>query len=85
MGFIGFLSALALLGFLIGLRLQFGWTGAARIQPFVAVLLGPAAYLGFRALMQEDWDKRALIWHGGAVLLAIIIMALPARRGHNGL
>jgi len=77
-GFLGFLVALAVVGLLIGLRLQFGRTGAARVQPFVAILLGPTAYLGFRALMQDDdGSHRVLALHGGALLLAMICMLLP--------
>jgi AraC-like DNA-binding protein len=77
-GFLGFLAALAVVGLLIGLRLHFGWTGAARVQPFVAILLGPTAYLGFRALMQDDdGGHRAAALHGGSLFLAMIVILLP--------
>ncbi|MGI3183912.1 helix-turn-helix domain-containing protein [Nioella aestuarii] len=76
-GFLGFLSALAMVGLLIGLRLQFGWSGAARVQPFVAILLGPTAYLGFRALVQDDEGLLVLRRHAAAMLVAMAFMLLP--------
>lgn len=76
-GFLGFLLALALVGLLIGLRLHFGWPGAARAQPFVAIMLGPTAYLGFRALVQDDDGWRALALHGATLMLAMAAMLLP--------
>ena len=73
----GGLGVLASIGLLLGFRLVYGslWAGVA--QPMIAVLLGPAIYLGLAALAVEDpypW-RRILLSHGlplACVLVGII-------------
>jgi len=56
----GFLLTLATIGLLLGFRLSFDAPWAARLQPLVAVMVAPSAYLGFLALTQDlglSWRK----------------------------
>ncbi len=76
-----FLLALATAGFLLGLRLSFGTTWAAQLQPLVAVMVAPSAYLGFHALTRNGapgWRKTLLV-NGVPVVLAqvAIVSNLP--------
>jgi AraC-like DNA-binding protein len=48
-----FLLTLASIGLLLGFRLSFDAPWAARLQPLVAVMVAPSAYLGFSALTQD--------------------------------
>lgn len=62
--FCAFLLTLATAGLLLGLRLSFDTTWAADLQPLVAVMIAPAAYLGFEALTQNSaygWRKPLLV------------------------
>ena len=79
--FSAFLLTLATAGFLLGLRLSFHTTWAAQLQPLVAVMIAPAAYLGFVALTQigaSEWRK-TLLMNGIPVVLAqvTIVSDLP--------
>lgn len=69
-----FLLTLAGIGTLLGYRLTFESAVANRIQPFFAVLLGPSAYLGFKALTEERnaFSFEALRWHLVALVVAEI-------------
>ncbi len=77
-----FLLTLAAIGLLLGLRLSFGAMWAAQVQPLIAVMVAPSAYLGFSALTQNDgteWQKTLLV-NGVPVGLAqiAIISDIPA-------
>jgi len=74
-----FLLALAAIGLLLGLRLSFDSEWAARIQPLVAVMVAPTAYLGLRALAQEQTSswRNALLWNGAPVALAQMFIVAP--------
>ena len=56
-----FLLTLATIGLLLGLRLSFSTTWAAQLQPLIAVMVAPSAYLGFVALTQNGWNRVAKI------------------------
>lgn len=77
-----FLIGLSSIAVLLGMRLSFEWLWPAMVQPFVAILPAPAAYLGFLALTQDNrsrW-KVALLRNGaliGAALLGLLA-PLPA-------
>ncbi|MCY1126880.1 helix-turn-helix transcriptional regulator [Frigidibacter sp. RF13] len=67
-----FLMALAAIALLLGFRLSFDSALAARLQPLVAVMVGPLAYLGFAALSQDvvsNW-RSLLVLNGVPVALA---------------
>lgn len=67
-----FLLTLAVIGLLLGLRLSLDINWAARIQPLVAVMVAPSAYLGFNALTkdgEQDWRK-PLFKHGIPIVIA---------------
>lgn len=67
-----FLLSLGTIGLLLGARLSSGSEWAARIQPLVAVMVAPSAYLGFRALADNKTSllRQALIWNGIPIALA---------------
>lgn len=74
-----FLVMLAVIGMLLGFRLSFAARWAALLQPFVAVLVAPLAYLGFLALARDvgaEW-RRTLMWNALPVGLAQIGMISP--------
>ena len=74
-----FLLSLAAIGLLLGLRLSFGAGWAALVQPLIAVLVAPSAYLGFRALTQDasaSW-RETLIWNGMPVVFAQLAILAP--------
>lgn len=76
----GFLACLGVIGALLGSRLSFGAQWAGTIQPLVAVLVAPLAYLGFRALMVDRsyWTTSVLSPHGALVLLCqVAILGSP--------
>lgn len=69
----------AAIAFLLGLRLTDGVGWANLLQPHVAVLIAPLAYLGFRSLSEDDeqaW-KTILLKHLVIVLLAQLAILLP--------
>lgn len=72
--FCTFLLTLAAAGLLLGLRLSFDTRWAAQLQPLVAVMVAPSAYLGFHALTQNgilDWQKLLLV-NGAPVALTLV-------------
>ena len=61
------------------MRVSLDWLWPARVQPFVAVLAAPLAYLGFAALTLESsarWN-RMLLRNGGLVAVAVLGLAAP--------
>lgn len=76
-----FLLALTTIGLLLGFRLSFDATWAARIQPLAAVMVAPSAYLGFYALTQDGEPKwRRMLLHTGlpiALAQVAILVNLP--------
>ena len=73
-----FLLTVAAIGLLLGFRLSFGSSWAARLQPLFAVMVAPAAYLGFLALTQNttSW-RQALQWNAVPVVLAQAAILAP--------
>lgn len=75
-----FLLALAVVGLLLGVRLSFESRWAAVLQPFVALMVAPAAYLGFLGLAQDTgpaWRK-TLLSNALPVGLAQLAILAPA-------
>ena len=76
-----FLISLASIGLIVGLRLSFEMTWLTLVQPLIALLLGPSAYLGFLALTREHYKslKRPLAVNVGFVVLAqfAILASVP--------
>lgn len=76
-----FLLALGAIGLLLGFRLSFDAPWAARLQPLVAVMVAPSAYLGFLALTHDPKSKwrRTLGLSGVPVVIAqlAILANLP--------
>ncbi|WP_286192536.1 AraC family transcriptional regulator [Stappia sp. BW2] len=73
-----FLLTLAAAGLLLGLRLSFDTRWAAQLQPLVAVMIAPSAYLGFDALTQNgasEWRKPLLVNGVPVVLAQVMIMS----------
>ncbi len=72
----GFLLTLAVIGLLLGFRLSSDAPWAARIQPLVAVMVAPSAYLGFSALTRDlGWNwRKTLPWSGVPVAVAQLAM-----------
>ena len=75
----GFLLCLAVVGVLFGLRLSYGLQWAGRMQPVVAIMVPPLAFLGFRTLVQEESTRfrRMLAAHAGLIVAVQIILVLP--------
>ena len=74
-----FLLSLAAIGLLLGFRLSLGYDWAARAQPLFAVMVAPAAYLGFRALTQHtasSW-RQIVQWNAVPVALAQAAILAP--------
>lgn len=74
-----FLLCLVFVTILLGMRVSFDWLWPARVQPFVAILAAPSAYLGFAAQTVENgarWN-RMLLLNGGLVALALMGLAAP--------
>ncbi len=74
-----FLLCLGAIGFILGLRLSFESHWAASIQPYLAVMVAPSAYLGYRALSVETDSHwyRVLFWTSASVFVAIVLILLP--------
>jgi AraC-like DNA-binding protein len=73
-----FLLTLASIGLLLGLRLSFDVPWAAWLQPLVAVIVAPSAYLGFSALPQDlgsNWRRPLLL---GGLPIAFAQLAILA-------
>lgn len=77
-----FLISLATIGMIVGLRLSYGMTWLTVVQPSIALLLGPSAYLGFLALTRERDQSmmRPLAINAALVVIAQIAMlaSVPA-------
>lgn len=74
-----FLLCLVCVTVLLGMRVSFDWFWPARVQPFVAILAAPSAYVGFAAQTVDNtagWN-RLLLWNGGLVALALVGLAAP--------
>lgn len=74
-----FLLTLSSIAVLLGMRLSFDWLWPATVQPFVAILPAPAAYLGYLALTQDSrshW-KKTLFRNGAIVGLALLGLFAP--------
>lgn len=74
-----FLLSLAIVSVLLGMRISSDWLWPALVQPFVAILAAPLAYLGFASLTldnRERWNK-VLSRNGGLVAVALVGMAAP--------
>ncbi len=74
-----FLLAIAAIGLLLGIRLSFDVQWAAHVQPLVAVMIAPAAFLGFQALTQDGATslRDTLLRNGWPVLLVQFAMLSP--------
>jgi AraC-like DNA-binding protein len=66
-------------GLLLGLRLSYEANWAGLLQPHVAVMITPLAYLGFWSLTQEDEQAvhLALLRNGALILVVQLAMLLP--------
>ena len=74
-----FLLCLVLVTVLLGMRVSLDWLWPSRVQPFVAILAAPSAYLGFAALTvdnSERWNSM-LLRNGGLVAVALLGLAAP--------
>ncbi|MEP3436588.1 MAG: helix-turn-helix domain-containing protein [Hoeflea sp.] len=76
-----FLMSLAAIGIVLGLRLSFEMNVPTQLQPIIALLMGPSAYLGFLTLTQDgdqSW-KRPFAINAGLVVIAqiAILVSLP--------
>jgi len=74
-----FVICLAVVSLFLGMRVSFDWLWPAHVQPFVAILAAPAAYLGFVALTQDSrqrWNE-ALLRNGAIVLVAFLGLGAP--------
>lgn len=74
-----FLMSLATIGMLLGLRLSFAMTWPAQLQPLIALMVGPSAYLGFLTLTQDhdqSW-KRPLAVNAVFIVLAQLAILGP--------
>jgi AraC-like DNA-binding protein len=74
-----FLLCLVFVTVLLGMRVSLDWHWPARVQPFVAILAAPSAYIGFAAQTVDNsagWN-RMLLWNGGLVALALLGLAAP--------
>ena len=71
-----FLASLTAIGIIVGLRLSYGMTWLTQVQPLIALIIGPSAYLGFLALTQERGQalKKSMAINGAAVVLAQLAM-----------
>ncbi len=74
-----FFICLLVVTILLGMRVSFDWNWPARVQPFVAILVTPSAYLGFVALTQDSghrWNQTSLR-NAALVSVAFFGMAAP--------
>ncbi len=74
-----FLLCLGTVALLLGLRLSFQLDWPGRVQPFLAIIAAPLAYLGFKALGYEagpQWRK-ACYWDIVIVGLAFLGLIAP--------
>lgn len=73
-----FLLSLSAISLLLGLRLSFDAPWAAQVQPLVAVMIAPSAYLGFAALSQDGVANRHKIFFVDVVPIAAAQLAILA-------
>lgn len=76
-----FLLCLVFLTVLLGMRVSLDWLWPARVQPFVAILAAPCAYIGFAAQTLDTragWN-RMLLRNGGLIALALLGLAAPVQ------
>jgi len=73
-----FLLCLMLVTVLLGMRVSFDWLWPARVQPFVAILAAPSAYLGFAALTQDNSQNWNRVLQRNAVLVGVALLGLAA-------
>ncbi len=66
-----FFASLAAIGFLLGLRLSYDMAWPGQLQPLIALVIGPSAYLGFLTLTQEN-DQA---WRKSLAVNAIFLLA----------
>ncbi|MGB7244384.1 MAG: hypothetical protein WBC93_20150, partial [Sulfitobacter sp.] len=74
-----FLLCLVFVTVLLGMRVSLDWLWPAWVQPFVAILAAPSAYLGFAALTVDNnarWNSM-LLRNGGLVAVAMVGVAAP--------
>ncbi len=76
-----FLLSLASVSVLLGMRVSLDWPWPGRVQPFVAILAAPSAYLGFAALTQDNNERwtSMLLRNGGLVAVAMLGLAAPVQ------
>lgn len=74
-----FLVMIGIVGLLLGLRLSYGVNWAGLVQPHVALMIAPLAYLGFLSLTYDavKAERPALMRNGALVLAAQLAMLLP--------
>jgi AraC-like DNA-binding protein len=80
--FAGLFAAMALKGLMVGLRFGYDIGGAAALQPVLAMLVPPLAWLGFRAMTSSPpaFGRTQVVLHGLPVALAAAeVAALPGR------
>ncbi|WP_299870060.1 AraC family transcriptional regulator [uncultured Hoeflea sp.] len=72
-----FLASLATIGVLVGLRLSYAMAWLTHVQPLVALVIGPSAYMGFLALTQESAQSlpKPLARNAAAMVLAQFAIA----------
>lgn len=74
-----FLMCLGAVALLLGFRLSFQFEWASRLQPYVAILAAPSAYLGFAAFAQDigpSW-RRNVYWNAAIFGIALIGLLAP--------
>jgi AraC-like DNA-binding protein len=75
--FLALLGAYAMQSIFVGLRWGYGWAWILPLQSILAALLAPLAWLCFRALTQNDRDRKPPIWlHGLPVACVLLLVAL---------
>ncbi|MBD3663714.1 helix-turn-helix transcriptional regulator [Sulfitobacter sp. TSTF-M16] len=75
----GFLLCLVFVTVLLGMRVSLDWSWPARVQPFVAILAAPLAYIGFASLTLDRgkrWNSM-LYRNGGFVAVALVGLLSP--------
>lgn len=73
-----FLLCLGSIAFILGLRISYEIQWITPIQPMLAVMAAPTAYLGYRALSIEQDSEwyRLLLWVALSVFVAIVLILL---------
>lgn len=74
-----FLMCLGAIALLLGFRLSFQYEWASRLQPYVAILAAPSAFLGFSAFAQDEganW-RQSVYWNGLVFGIALLGLMAP--------